>query len=769
MQERAHRHKAIAAVRREARMNTIYMVFRVWKGQVDMDTIIGFFARIRAQLHTTVAMHFHYIQRTCPMLRWKLKQDKAAALDEKMGVASTAAANNNTKKLYTILKQLRSYTPKPPKGVQLKSGDMAKSHEQTQSRWREHFRDLLKGKDTDFQSMTARRPEMTKEDTMLTSIIDTSIIMSRGALSSMFRVIKAGQAAGPDCIPGDIIRHAPKAFAGIFYPIFIKAIVRKQEPLAWRGGRMATIWKKKGDPTICSSSRGVFVANATGKAFHKHIRTLLVPYVEKSAAYSQCGGLKHKGTDIAALTARAFLDKCKAQNRSAAILFADVTAAFDSAIRQLLLPIDDKHEGHLDELLDAFTEDEKRAIMDITLSQCAAKEVGAPEHLTELAADVHTATWFSIPGTEGVTETILGTKPGDPLGDLLYNLLMLRVLRALHSELDKEGITVKVGYSSTESRLHRSEATRHDKTESLHDVSYIDDEALFMEDIDPQLLLHKVQRAAEIMYAVFRLHGLRLNFGTGKTEALILLRGRGSKAVKKEFLIDNEAKIPIKNRNGVVVETLRVTAHYKHLGGVINAVGSMAMEARSRAADTWAAASPMMRQLLRSTSVSMKNKVTIVHVLFMTRLLYNAGTWSKLSEDDEKVLQRTLVQIVRCVTGETYQHGKSLKTARGVLAKAGLPCIEILLKQARLNMLTRVATCMSPQLHAIIQVLPIRTRLGHRWSNRTYMRCSWQSGKCSSCPTPWRTLAPGASSSPSFRTSGRNWSPCISRLASRYK
>ena len=136
---------------------------------------------------------------------------------------------------------------------------------------------------------------------------------------------------------------------------------------------------------------------------------------------------------------------------------------------------------------------------------------------------------------------------------------------------------------------------------------------------------------------------------------------------------------------------------------MINAVGSMAMEARSRAADTWAAASPMMRQFLRSTTVSMKNKVTIVHVLFMTRLLYNAGTWSKLSEDDEKVLQRTLVQIVRCVTGETYQHGKSLKTAREVLAKAGLPCIEILPKQARLNMLTRVATCMSPQLHAIIQ------------------------------------------------------------------
>ena len=401
---------------------------------------------------------------------------------------------------------------------------------------------------------------------MLTDSIDTSIIISRGALSSMFRVIKAGKAAWPDCIPGDVIKLVPEAFAKIFHPIFIKAIVRKQGPLAWRGGRMATIWKKKGDPTICASSRGVFVADAIGKAFHKHIRTLRVPYIERSAAYSQCGGLKHKGTDIAALTARSFLDKRKAQNRSAAILFADVIAAFDSAIRQLLLPIDDRHEWHLGELLDAFTEDEKQAIMDITLSQCAAKEVGVPEHLSELAADVHTATWFSIPGTEGVTETILGTKPGDPLGDLLYNLLMLRVLRALHYELDKEGIAVKVGYNSAESWLLRSEANRHDKTESLHDVSYMDDEAMFMEDTDPRQLVFKVQKAAEIIYAVFRLHGLRLNFGTGKTEALVFLRGRGSKAVRKELLIDNEAKIPIKHSSGVGVETLRVTTTTSTLG-----------------------------------------------------------------------------------------------------------------------------------------------------------------------------------------------------------
>ena len=433
MQERARRYKAIATVRRKARRNTVYMVFRVWEGQVDMDTIIGDFTRTRAQLHTMVAMHFHYIQETCPMLRWRLKQDKAAALDEQMRVACTAAANNDIKKLYTILKQLRSYTPEPPKGIQLKSGDMAKSHDQTRPRWREHFRDLLKGKDTDFQSMAARRPGMAQEDIMPTSSIDTSTIMSRGALSPMFRAIQAGKAAGPDCIPGDIGKYAPEAFAGIFHPIFSKALVRKQEPLAWRGGRMATILEEKGRrPKICSYSRGVFVADAIGQAFHKHIRTLLVSYVGKNAAYSQCGGLKHRGTDIAVLTARVFLDKRKAQNRSAAALFADVIAAFDSAIRQQLLPIDDKHEGHLGELLNAFAEDGKHAIMNITLGSCAAKEAGVPEHLPELAADVHTAAWFSIRGTGGVTETILGTKPGDPLGDLLYNLLMLRVLRALH-------------------------------------------------------------------------------------------------------------------------------------------------------------------------------------------------------------------------------------------------------------------------------------------------------------------------------------------------
>ena len=77
------------------------------------------------------------------------------------------------------------------------------------------------------------------------------------------------------------------------------------------------------------------------KAYHKHVRRKAIPHLQEYAVDSQCGGLKSRATDIAALAVRAFLDKCKAQGRSAATLFLDIKAAFDSAMRELLLPMND--------------------------------------------------------------------------------------------------------------------------------------------------------------------------------------------------------------------------------------------------------------------------------------------------------------------------------------------------------------------------------------------------------------------------------------------
>ena len=141
------------------------------------------------------------------------------------------------------------------------------------------------------------------------------------------------------------------------------------------------------------------------KAYHKHVRRKAIPHLQEYAVDSQCGGLKSRATDIAALAVRAFLDKCKAQGRSAATLFLDIKAAFDSAMRELLLPMDDPDAIMRSKVMDAFTEDEKEFIQDRINGKNAAEEAGVPPYLAALMADLHAATLFEIQGADGISGT----------------------------------------------------------------------------------------------------------------------------------------------------------------------------------------------------------------------------------------------------------------------------------------------------------------------------------------------------------------------------
>ena len=62
----------------------------------------------------------------------------------------------------------------------------------------------------------------------------------------------------------------------------------------------------------------------------------------------------------------------------------------------------------------------------LELAQHSALELGeCPSHLTDMLLESYSATWFTVQGTPGVVATEAGTKPGDPLGDMLSFFLFL--------------------------------------------------------------------------------------------------------------------------------------------------------------------------------------------------------------------------------------------------------------------------------------------------------------------------------------------------------
>ena len=58
--------------------------------------------------------------------------------------------------------------------------------------------------------------------------------------------------------------------------------------------------------------------------------------------------------------------------------------------------------------------------------ECALE--GVSPHVERLVHDTMSHTFFTVEGIDSPVATHLGTRPGDPIGDLLFNLTMSKIL-----------------------------------------------------------------------------------------------------------------------------------------------------------------------------------------------------------------------------------------------------------------------------------------------------------------------------------------------------
>ena len=97
---------------------------------------------------------------------------------------------------------------------------------------------------------------------------------------------------------------------------------------------------KKGDASICVQHRGLTVLGHFLKPITALIDAAINPAVEASLPHTQCGGRKGRSCSMVSLFSRSCLTWARAKGMSAFILFIDISTAFDSVIRELVLAAD---------------------------------------------------------------------------------------------------------------------------------------------------------------------------------------------------------------------------------------------------------------------------------------------------------------------------------------------------------------------------------------------------------------------------------------------
>eukprot|EP00435_Cladocopium_sp_Y103_P071808 s49_g38.t1 len=340
----------------------------------------------------------------------------------------------------------------------------------------------------------------------------------------------------------------------------------------------------------------------------------------------QLGGRKKLGTDIAHHLLDGHQHLCKCLKIPTAVIFFDLRAAFNSVLRQSLTSIP-QDQSVFQNAMRAFhvdLQDLQRWMQVVTQDHAL---IGASDHLQYIINDTMTCTHFAVEGLDSFCHTTRGTRPGDPLGDILFNTIMSLVLRdARQYILDR----LDVVWMGTPDMCESFATAPSMPSTGFLDLAFVDDAAVAVHAPCLTDLQSMIQHVVQAMrYATFR-RGMELNFDRGKTEVMWQITGRGSKALKAAVADADQTLVWTAENQQY---RLHVTQAYKHLGSWLQSPHRHARDIQHRATSAKATWGAISRQFYAKSYVSLRTKTQVFQSLSMSRLLFNVHTWSGVTTD----------------------------------------------------------------------------------------------------------------------------------------
>jgi hypothetical protein len=223
-----------------------------------------------------------------------------------------------------------------------------------------------------------------------------------------------------------------------------------------------------------------------------------------------------------------------------------------------------------------------------------------------------------------------GTRPGDPLADLVFSLAFVPVQEDILSGLRSLGLVHSIDVLGDGAF---SVSTVVSVVEVLP-PTFMDDMVVPIFDEDPFRLLDKVANAMQVILESCVRFGLEVNFAPGKSEALVALHGKGASACRQS-MVNLEAA----DSNGVLAtflclpggQKLRIVKRYKHLGALVHAGLDMSPEVSFKCASSSVAATALSRPCLKQVGFPVQTRKAVALACCQSRLMYLAGTWGSLS------------------------------------------------------------------------------------------------------------------------------------------
>ena len=265
--------------------------------------------------------------------RHSLKVNRRNQWESIAGDAQRVADCRNMRELYKFARRLGAFKPTPVPGVKRKDGTLTTDDDEGLARWAEHFATLLGGKQV--EKVRAPSPATRDDDqaAQLCNILD----LTPANVAKMLRRMPRQRAVGPDEIAIEIWIAGGDRLAELLCELMKHVVVSGTIPPQWKGGRLARLYKGKGDAADCNSHRGLLTADHASKVFTSLVWPPIARVCDKRLPTEQCGCVRGRGTARVMHTSKLFARRVAAHKRPCALVFADLVKAFDRVLRAVVM------------------------------------------------------------------------------------------------------------------------------------------------------------------------------------------------------------------------------------------------------------------------------------------------------------------------------------------------------------------------------------------------------------------------------------------------
>ena len=540
---RLRKHHLDASRRRK--FGTLREILLAWKGVCASTTSRNVYPSFRwlKFIDVKIALMEHNLHKVQPLLQTMIKQDDIAYYK---ALALRAGRTETEDGMQALWKELRGTLPK------WKTRRTQPRHDIDEALCL-HFSSLEAGTITSFNGLYRQCVDyqnQTRHSAPQTLNLDD--LPSLFEIEQVCRRTTPTRAPGPDTVTPEVCRHGAAGIASHVHNMVFKICCEQAEPIWFKGGYVHPIYNQKGALDDPAAYRGVVLLDVYGKKFHAWLRQRLVPVLQHRKTAGQLGGLPCEQTLTGSHLLRVHGQVARALRISSAVVFVDVRAAFHHMLRELIF-LQGSPALHPEQALDAehFNMQE---LQELLLQRCCEHPDDFPAPLRKLADDVHRHTWFTQRGTAlqpiEVVHTLRGTRPGSPVADVGFNLLMSDILTDLQQRLDND---------------ETLQAHNADFPVNIPPITWVDDLAIPIHASHPSTLSVVIQAVLQHVHEVFYARGLQINYDKGKTEVVVMFRGSEADEARRQFF-STERETYIVTSTTTHVISVRAVPSYKHLG-----------------------------------------------------------------------------------------------------------------------------------------------------------------------------------------------------------